>query len=109
MARPPKLTTTIVKNNISAVIFVLGYRVINEKTTIDIKITSMISKCVIAFSSFVQIDNCGMFFLGLPVGESMRLHKTSELVEQFVKVAHFKPVVKVRMSFNCNHGFKYVN
>ena len=83
--------------------------VINAKTTIDIKITSMISKCVIAFCSFVQIDYSGMLLLGLLTGETMRLNQASELVEQFVKVAHFKPVVKVRMSFNCYHGFKYVD
>ena len=61
------------------------------------------------FCSFVQIDYSGVFLLGLLTGETMRFHKTSELVKQFVKVAHFKPVVEVGMSFDCYHGFKYVD
>tara|TARA_Y100000593_G_scaffold10824_1_gene19317 strand:- start:284 stop:670 length:387 start_codon:yes stop_codon:yes gene_type:complete len=31
------------------------------------------------------------------------------LVKQLAKVAYFKPVIEVGVSFNCNHGFKYVD
>ena len=75
---------------------------------IEVAIINMISMGIL-FCSFVHVDYSGVLLLGLIVGESMRFNQASELVKQFAKVAHFKPVVEVGMSFNCNHGFKYVD